>query len=89
MKENILDLIHKHWRFDENQQPISNFHDKNDLLKCIEQLFIKPPRKAINKGKILRRCPKCGLNIGLHYPNEPLRKCNDGNCPSHIDKSEI
>lgn len=83
MKENILDLINKYWRFDENQQPISSFRDKNDLLKCIEQLFVKSIRGGVNKGKKLRRCRSCGLNIGQYYPSEPDVKCIDGNCPSH------
>jgi hypothetical protein len=32
MEHEILDLIDRYWKFDDNQQPVSNWHDKQDLL---------------------------------------------------------
>lgn len=37
MKKNkIIELINKYWKFDGGQQPISTWHDKNDLITEIE-----------------------------------------------------
>jgi hypothetical protein len=36
-KEEILQFIDLCWKFDENQQPISSWHDKQDLLKALEK----------------------------------------------------
>jgi hypothetical protein len=49
----ILDLIDRYWKFDENQQPISSWHDKQDLLKEVEKELIK-------LNLILAPCPSCG-----------------------------
>ena len=38
MIEEILKLIDACWKFDEAQQPMSSWHDKQDLLIAIEQL---------------------------------------------------
>lgn len=37
--ESILELVDKYWKFDESQQPISSWHDKQDLLKKIESIL--------------------------------------------------
>jgi hypothetical protein len=37
MKE-ILKLIEAYWKFDEMQQPMSNWHDKQDLLEAVSQV---------------------------------------------------
>jgi len=34
-KEQIIDLVDKYWKFDESQQPMSSWHDKQDLLKLL------------------------------------------------------
>lgn len=34
----IKDLINRYWKFDD-QTPMSNWHDKQDLLKGIDKLF--------------------------------------------------
>ncbi len=39
MKEKILQMVQAYWKFDEQQQPISSWHDKQDLLKAIEELL--------------------------------------------------
>ena len=38
MIEEILKFIDAYWKFDEAQQPMSSWHDKQDLLTAIEQL---------------------------------------------------
>lgn len=37
-KETIISLINSYWRFDNNQQPVSGYHDKQDLI----DLILKP-----------------------------------------------
>lgn len=39
MQEKLFKLINAYWRFDDCQQPLSNWHDKQDLLVAIENLF--------------------------------------------------
>ena len=34
MEHEILDLIDRYWKFDDNQTPVSNWHDKQDLLEA-------------------------------------------------------
>lgn len=48
MKEKILSLVDSYWKFDDNQTPVSNWHDKQDLLREIESLFPEE-RPAIPK----------------------------------------
>lgn len=31
----VVDMIHKYWRFDENQQPVSNWHEKQELIEML------------------------------------------------------
>jgi hypothetical protein len=45
MKEEIIKLIESYWKFDNDQQSMSSWHDKQDLLKAIEDL------KEKNNGK--------------------------------------
>jgi len=40
-KEDILKLIDSYWKFDNYQDHLSSWHDKQDLLKSIEELFDK------------------------------------------------
>lgn len=37
----ILKIVDAYWKFDNDQQPLSSWHDKQDCLKAIEAL-IKP-----------------------------------------------
>ena len=39
MKEKILQMVDAYWKFDNQQQPISSWHDKQDLLKALEELL--------------------------------------------------
>ena len=63
MENEILDLIDRYWKFDDNQQPVSNWHDKQDLLEAV--------RKALRIHDVVGRseqlCPDCG-NTGRRLP---------------------
>ena len=37
MKNKILDLVNRFWKFDSEQQPTASWNDKQDLLKQIEK----------------------------------------------------
>jgi septum formation topological specificity factor MinE len=37
VKQEILDLIDRYWKFDNNQTPVSNWHDKQDLLEAVSK----------------------------------------------------
>jgi|GEM_PF-6650245 len=34
----VIELIDAYWKFDDQQQPIASWHDKQDLIKAIESL---------------------------------------------------
>lgn len=93
MENEILDLIDRYWKFDNSQAPVSNWHDKQDLLEAV--------RKALNKltnvdWYNMEEAPKDGTRIlmvedkevflvswrqfQLHYPgkNKFTAWCVDG-----------
>jgi hypothetical protein len=37
MEHEILDLIDRYWKFDNDQTPVSNWHDKQDLLEAVRK----------------------------------------------------
>lgn len=37
MEHEILDLINRYWKFDDDQTPLSNWHDKQDLLDAVRK----------------------------------------------------
>ena len=37
MQKEILDLIDRYWKFDDDQTPVSNWHDKQDLLEAVRK----------------------------------------------------
>ena len=39
-KEKIIELINTYWKFDNDQEHTSTWHDKQDLISAIEQLNI-------------------------------------------------
>lgn len=42
MKNKIIQMVDAYWKFDNEQQPISSWHDKQDLLKALEELLQQP-----------------------------------------------
>lgn len=47
MEHEILDLIDRYWKFDNDQTPVSNWHDKQDLLEAV--------RKALRIHDVISR----------------------------------
>ena len=47
MEHEILDLIDRYWKFDNDQTPVSSWHDKQDLLEAV--------RKALRKNDVAER----------------------------------
>lgn len=39
VSEEAIQLINDYWKFDDNQQPVSNWHDKQDLIDKVESLL--------------------------------------------------
>ncbi len=37
MEHEILDLIDRYWKFDNDQTPVSNWHDKQDLMEAVRK----------------------------------------------------
>ena len=66
-KEHILKLIDSYWKFDNNQQPMSSWHDKQDLLNEIDKYLSENKVKCTNDFHNLElamdcKCGRCGLN---------------------------
>lgn len=49
----IKDLINRYWKFDD-QTPMSNWHDKQDLLKGIDKLFESEQPEIVPIGTKVR-----------------------------------
>jgi len=63
MRDKILKIINDYWKFDNQQQPMSSWHDKQDLLKALEELLPK-------ENVIELVCNYCGKSDRL----EPINK---------------
>lgn len=42
MEHEILDLIDRYWKFDNDQTPVSSWHDKQDLLEAVRKALRIP-----------------------------------------------
>jgi hypothetical protein len=75
MEHEILDLIDRYWKFDKDQTPVSNWHDKQDLLEAV--------RKALRIHDVVGRSEQftcsCGIPpaIRLCEGVESCLKCGD------------
>ena len=61
MEDEILRLVNDFWKFDENQQPISNWNDKQDLLNEISKLY----NKISKRDGVQHYCGLQGFNSML------------------------
>ena len=53
----ILKMIDAYWKFDNNQQPMSSWHDKQDLLKAVEEALKISSNPVLADSKtILHQC---------------------------------
>jgi hypothetical protein len=68
MKEKILQMVDAYWKFDNQQQPISSWHDKQDLKKALEELLQPDVIKSVCE------CPFGTETIPI-YTGEMICKC--------------
>jgi hypothetical protein len=55
MKEKILQMVDAYWKFDEAQQPMSSWHDKQDLLKALEELLQPAVSNSLDLRELERK----------------------------------
>ena len=76
MENEILNLIDRYWKFDNDQEPVSNWHDKQDLLEAVRKAL------RINDVSVAKRklCPTCGSDslITLSDITYCMNDCCDG-----------
>lgn len=84
--EEILKLIDAYWKFDNNQQPMSSWHEKQALLEAVKKAgknFVQPDvsrsfrltpseQEAFEKSgsKTIKFELGCGIGIGVSYKKE-------------------
>jgi hypothetical protein len=78
MEHEILDLIDRYWKFDNDQTPVSNWHDKQDLLEAV--------RKALRIHDVVGKseqlvCKKCDDDGWITEISEGVRTQYLCNCP--------
>jgi hypothetical protein len=69
MNNKIIKLINDYWRFDNNQDNLSTWHDKNELIKEIE---------AINFTDSCEKLKDCDKTDFERWKNECFDKNKDG-----------
>jgi len=81
MKDKILKLIDDYWKFDKDQQPMSSWHDKQDLLKALEELlqFQRSYYKRITKREFHRIITTPNLQDGWEVHLKYLWDRNEAN----------
>lgn len=71
MEHEILDLIDRYWKFDDDQTPLSNWHDKQDLLDAV--------RKALRIHDVVGRSEQfycnCSRAKGLDNDEDGMPYC--------------
>lgn len=88
MTEKIIQMVDAYWKFDDNQEPVSNWHDKQDLLKTLE-VSLQPA--------VIWRCIKDITNIygeniftkGLVYEQIKTKKYPMMLIDNKIEESEV
>ena len=70
-KKQVIQLINNYWKFDNDQDNLSSWHDKQDLISEIEKLTIPVVVKSfycldeVHRGKedvCQRQCEYCRKN---------------------------
>jgi hypothetical protein len=70
MKEKILQMVDAYWKFDEAQQPTSSWHDKQDLLKALEELL--QPAVSGRSEQLKCQCKKAKFTRTVDADFNPL-----------------
>ncbi len=60
--DEILKLIDSYWKFDNNQQPMSSWCDKQDLLKAVEEALKNSPNPVLCDENCIKKC-SCGRKL--------------------------
>jgi hypothetical protein len=76
MKEKILQMVDAYWKFDEAQQPTSSWHDKQDLLKALEELL----QPAVSGRSEQLKCYHYNYEWKSDGQGGNLKYCNDCKC---------
>ena len=92
-KKEITELIQAYWKFDNNQQSISSWHDKQDLIKAIEALS-HVETQTVDETQL--KCENCepanGFYLGMTCPkcSQPFRSIKPiiDNCVSNSELLE-
>ena len=80
MRNKVIDLINRYWKFDSDQQPTSSWHDKQDLLDAIRDLF---------DDDTCFQNPKFSTYSDVSiYDNEDINGVNELNKKSYDDYKE-
>ena len=61
MSKQIIDLVNRYWKFDNDQCNLSTWHDKNDLIAEIEALILPVVSGSIGEstyGTLMTMTPK-------------------------------
>lgn len=74
MEHEILDLIDRYWKFDNDQKPVSNWHDKQDLLEAVHKAL--RIHDVVGQSEQLCQCEDAPIK---HFINN---WCDD--CQKHI-----
>ena len=78
MEHEILDLIDRYWKFDDDQTPVSNWHDKQDLLEAV--------RKALRIHDVVGRSEQ----LCQHDRSVTNRICDDcGSVITYVPDDEL
>ena len=76
--EEIIDLIDKYWKFDNNQQHASNWHDKQDLLELFRKSTAQPQPKLSAREYYDKRISEDStigtVQLMEEYRNQPIEK---------------
>lgn len=75
MTEKILQMVDAYWKFDNNQQPISSWHDKQDLLKALEELL--QPAVSGRSEQLPNSCECDNVETFNGWGNEKCFRCID------------
>lgn len=75
MTEKILKMVDAYWKFDSNQQPMSSWHDKQDLLKALEELL--QPAVSGQSEQLPNSCECDNVETFNGWGNEKCFRCVD------------
>ena len=84
-KKQVIQLINNYWKFDNDQDNLSSWHDKQDLINEIEKLTLTDVSQRSELLPDFLYKDDFGIKIGYHGDTEVSEEWNDylkklGNC---------